>query len=205
MITIHRRIALGATLALAAACDSSSPSEPNLEPLPEPNLQWADVGMACVEDAPAVPLTPEQRAALPVPSFMNADDRLAAESRDVPGGWGGFFYRDGVATAYLVDPSKLTEATAAMTGSLFMPRAPDVALKGRWTFAELRDWKLHLSVHGAMVGATVVDAQETRNRLEIGVPEEASRSAFEARLKDIGAPCWLVAIYIAPPIQAATH
>lgn len=202
MKSIRRAIALGSALALAAGCDRlSQPVETN-ELLPDSNPRWADVGLACSADAPAVPLTGEQLATLPAPSPGNADDLLAQESRDVPGGWGGMFVRDGVVMVYLVDPSKLPEAVAAMTGSSFMPRTPQVALKGRWTFAELNDWKNYLSVHQALTGvnAITVDLDETENRLLVGVADESSRALLEAKLRALDAPCWLMAIRIQLPI-----
>lgn len=193
---------LGLTLISAAmACsDATAPLVEEQDLWADSGLQWADVGRTCEPSAPARALTAEQRATLPGPSPIS-DSELAELTRDVTGGFGGIMVPDGVWTMYLVDPSARDEATAELLALDAIPRAPQVVLKGRWTFAEMFDWQQYLFVNmGFPAGMVYADVQEARNRLEFGVLDEAARAELEAGLTALDVPCYLVAIGISAPI-----
>lgn len=195
---------LGLTLLSAAiACsDATAPLVEIPDLLDDSGLQWADVGRTCEPSAPARVLTAEQRATLPGPS-PTSDYELAELTRDVTGGFGGIMVPDGVWTMYLVDPSARDEATAELLALGAIPQAPQVVLKGRWTFAEMFDWKRYLAVHMEWpAGMVSADVQEGRNRIEYGVRDETARAELEAGLTGLDLPCYLVAIGISGPIQA---
>ena len=189
-------------LSAAVACsDATAPVEQLPELHGDGALRWADVGKVCEPSTPAMPLTAEQRALLPGPS-PTSDYVLAELTRDVTGGFGGIMVPDGVWTMYLVDPSVRDEATAALLARGAIPQAPQVVLKGHWTFAEMFDWQQYIFVHaGFPAGMVYADVQEARNRLEFGVLDETARAELEAELTALDVPCYLVAIGISPPIQ----
>lgn len=196
-----RRLLVLTLLSAAVACsDSTAPLAVNEDLLDDGGLQWADLGRVCAPSAPPVPLTAEQRASLPGPS-PTSDYVLAELTRDVTGGFGGIMRPDGVWTMYLVDPALREQATAELLALDAIHEAPQVVLKGRWTFAEMVDWQQYIFVHaGFPAGMVYADVQEARNRLEFGVLDETARAELEAELTALDVPCYLVAIGISAPI-----
>lgn len=198
---MRRLLALTLLSAAAACSDATAPVEQLPDLHGDGTMRWADVGKVCDPSAPAVPLTAEQRALLPGPS-PTSDYVLAELTRDVTGGFGGIMVPDGVWTMYLVDPSMRDEATAELLSLGAIPQAPQVVLKGHWTFAEMFDWKRYLAGHmGWPAGMVSADVQEAHNRIEYGVLDETARAELEAELTALDVPCYLVAIGISPPIQ----
>jgi hypothetical protein len=126
-------------------------------------------------------------------------------AHQVPGGVGGIFMEQGVGYLWLVEPSKRTEAIAALADTPLgiglqqggFPLKNAVVLKARWNFAQLADWYAYVTSR-ALPGVqwTSADIQEARNRLEFGVISEAARLDLESRLKALDLPCNLVAVEI---------
>lgn len=185
-------------LPLIAAC--SDMLEPGPEAHGEETLRWADLGRSCPADAPATLISPAARALLPEPNIEgHYDATMAALALLVPGGWGGFFYEDGVPTMYMVDSSRTDEA-AELLRTEGVPIPPSViSRQGRWDFAQMYDWYRHLNDSTQVVeGVSSSDIQEARNRIEYGVVDEDVRGQLEAVLGELEIPCYLVAIEIQP-------
>ena len=197
---MRRLLALTILSAAVACSDTTAPLAVNEDLLDDGGLQWADLGRVCAPSASAVPLTAEQLASLPGGS-PSSDHVLADLTRDVTGGFGGVMVPDGAWTIYLVDPALRDEATTELLALGVIPQAPQVVLKGRWTFAQMVDWQQYIFVHvGFPPGMVWADVQEARNRLEFGVLDETARAELEAELTALGAPCYLAAIGISAPI-----
>jgi hypothetical protein len=108
-------------------------------------LRLADVGKACTPESPATVLEGPRLDSLPLESRSRrgmTDEVWVRLAREVPGGVGGIFVDGGVLHLWLVDPSKQSEAIAAMEASLLY-NGPSlrnaVVLKARWDFAQLAD------------------------------------------------------------------
>lgn len=196
------------TLTLALACDS--PVAPvvgdlprDLVPFPWMTATWADVGRTCSPTSLAVPLPPFALSALDLdepPEVQTIDDRNAALSRRIPGGYGGLFLRDDVYTVVLVDPTKRAQAIAALraAGLTGIPTSA-AAERGRWTFGELYDWYQLLNSRIWVLGLSMArDIDEAANRITYEVYSEQDRAALEALLTRMGIPCRLVAIDVEP-------
>jgi hypothetical protein len=179
---------------LAAACAASTgPSED---------------GERCPVDAPAFSLPEALRGSLQEDRAATIDSELAAVAREVPGGWGGMFYREGRLTLYLVDPSKREEAIAALEqrlpGTGYGHVVPELRnariLQGRWDFAQMYDWYRYLNQHvWSESGITSGDIDEAKNRIEFGARDEAARARLNARLDSLDLPCGLVVVVIRAP------
>lgn len=199
---MRRLLALTILSAAVACSDATAPVEQLPELHGDSSMRWAEVGKVCDPSAPAVPLSAEQRALLPGPS-PTSDYVIADLTRDVTGGFGGIMRPDGIWTMYLVNPALREEATTELLALDAILEAPQVVLKGRWTFAEMFDWQQYIYVHaGFPAGMVYADVQEGRNRLEFGVLDETARVDLEAELTALDVPCYLVAIGISAPIQS---
>jgi hypothetical protein len=168
---------------------------------PESEAQWASLGRACDDDAPAPSLSPAARESLPPPPSpeSNPNARWAALAGRVPGGWGGFFLEEGVPTIFLVDPALKHAAIEVLATEGFPVTSSTRAKQGRWDFAQLYDWYRYLTRNvSAIDGLSSSDIQEARNRIEFGVIDEAARGRLEQTLAALEVPCFLVAIEIRP-------
>jgi len=192
----------------ALACDSpvapvSGDVPRDLAPFPWTTATWADVGRTCSTTSVAVPLPALALTALganEAPDVQTIDDRYAALSRNVPGGFGGWFIRDSVPTIVLVDPSKRAQAVAALraAGLTGIPTTAAVE-RGRWTFGELYDWYQLLNSRIGVLGLPMArDIQESANRIEYEVYSEQDRATLEELFIRMRIPCRLVAIYVSP-------
>jgi hypothetical protein len=205
-----------ALLGALAACSSSSPAAPHqitdasAPPEADRTLRLADIGKVCTAESPATVLEGPRLDSLPPAGRErrgSSDEIWVALAREVPGGLGGIFMDGGVGYLWLVDPSKRSEAIAALAaGPLALgirqtgfPLENAVVLKARWDFAQLADWYAYV-VPRALPGVrwSSADIQEARNRLEFGVVDEAARLDFESKLKALDLPCNLIAIKIRP-------
>lgn len=170
--------------------------------------RWAGLGRSCRFDAPAVGVPVSVRDSLPmlVGSEPTVDDRWAAAARDVPGGWGGV-YKDGATLVlYLVDTTRLEDATAALVTLGILPGTDSrlvTARQGRWDFSQLHEWYRYLTpqlVHDDGFASAGID--EAHNRITYGVTDNAARTRFERVLAGLGVPCFLVALEVTGPIIA---
>jgi hypothetical protein len=173
-------------------------------------LRLADIGKACTPESPATVLEGPRLDSLPPESRTrrgSSDEAWVELARTAPGGIGGIFLDAGVGYLWLVDPSKRSEAIAAIAATSLgiamqqtgFPLQDAVVLKARWDFAQLADWYAYV-VSRALpeVRWSSADIQEARNRLEFGVVDEVARLDLESKLKTLDLPCNLIAIRIQP-------
>lgn len=200
-------------LAVCAACvDPAAPEQVTLDD-PLAAGTWADVGRACGPDAPVV-LAPvaasESFASEPLPRDANLNVLSAWLARRVPGGWGGgVFFRqpDRDPAMYLKRPAERDSLLAALSrlpeGKQYVGLASTAAvITARWDFAELYDWRVYLGQHLSLTELAITgwDINEAGNRLDITIDEKRPQAVplFEARLRDLDVPCFLVRYRLAP-------
>jgi hypothetical protein len=186
-----RVVRAGVIAALVALAACSLFTGPEVD-----DLRWADLGIACSADAPAIPLSAVRRDSLP-PAEDNLNGQWADLALHAPGGWGGYFIGGAGPTIYLVDTTQLLAAAAFLRSEGLDIPSSVVARQGRWDFAQLYDWFRYLRPFlFALEGTSVADINEATNRLEYGVVDEATRTSMEGVLIGLGVPCYLVAIDI---------
>jgi hypothetical protein len=164
---------------LATACSDST------QPTP-PTVPSADLG-------PAVGL--------------QSDDPVAL-ARQVPG-FGGFFYDEaGVPTVYLEDVGLRAGAERALQPFLAAQGAGSAlqVRKADFDWASLERWQTLATTEALSLRGTVyVDADESRNRVKIGVEPGAAAGPVKAALARIGIPAAAAVIEeVTPFTNAAT-
>jgi hypothetical protein len=164
---------------------------------------WARVGRWCFSTSPATSLPAASVDSLSVEADSSSEDgHWARVARQVPGGWGGGLFLDkGVPTIYLTDPSRRSDALAALKRLAVDGRAwgSDVQVRqGRWSFPQLYDWYRYLNQRIRMVDVSGTDIDQAHNRLLYWVTSDSAKRVFEARLSALAVPCFLVAVEIRP-------
>jgi hypothetical protein len=206
MLRARRWWVIGSFAVATAACTSPAGTDAaelkTQEPEPWP---WANLGKSCSPESAAYSLPEEERSRLHSSNDLNAD--WAAITQQVPGGWGGFFVVGGRPTIYLQDLSKKEPAVAAL--ARLMPELARFDLsnvdvrRGRWNFSQMYDWYRFIApFFWQNFGALSSDIQESRNRLEYGVLNEANRAGVENAFRPLDLPCYLVAIGLTTPAVA---
>jgi hypothetical protein len=120
----------------------------------------------------------------------------------VPGGFGGLWLEGTVLHVNLVDLSKREEARAALKTELrgeFGPGAPGgqraavdldriVFHPGRYDYVQLTGWYVRLPASLGYEGVTSTDIDERRNRIRIGVRDDANAERVRRRIPELGIP-----------------
>lgn len=167
---------------------------------------WADLGVSCPADAPAVPLSAERRdSILEIDPDGNTDERYADFSLRNPGGFAGWYHDNVTGFVLLVDTTALQDVVAALDAEGFgvSLRVPtSVARQARWDYVQLRDWYRYLQpkLAPARFGMRMTDLDATRNRLAFGVDDTSKFAIVDAELRALGVPCHLVARGVQPPV-----
>ena len=155
-------------------------------------------------------------SAQPVASqARDMDSRFVELSKQVPG-FGGYFFDDqGDLNVYLTDASHAAAARAAVADvARNRPQRPQrpwtrataiVIRHGDYDFAQLDSWHRRVAAAAANAGVTMIDSDETSNRVIIGIAQESDRPALVAALTTAGVPLGAVTIQIMPPAQFATE
>ena len=134
------------------------------------------------------------------------DDRYEAIAEQVEGFGGAFRGADGNVYAYVTDPARQASAAQAIAdrlpGSL---RGKNVRLlRGQYDFTTLRRWKrIAVELHN-VPGVSFTDADETRNRVAIGVADETAAARVRAALGSLGIPDAAVVTKIRPRMDVAS-
>jgi hypothetical protein len=146
-------------------------------------------------DAPAEEAAARARALLPAAAEL---------SRDLPG-FGGFFLdADGAPAVYLTPGSSHSSVELAFgdyLSELGLPSTEARVLEGRFEWRQLEGWQ-GSATHAAFAvdGTILVDNDETRNRIRIGVEDAAAEGRVRAALARAGLPDDAVLIEQVEPI-----
>jgi hypothetical protein len=161
---------------LASACsDTDQPTSPTDSPVPEPS-----------------------------PAIQQFDDPIAA-ARQVPG-FGGFFIDEqGRPTIYLKDTRLRASAEQALGRTLSANGMSPAALqvrKGDYDWVSLERWQTRVSAEAlAQRGAVYVDADESSNRVKIGVERGAPAAQLRTAVQRLGVPAGAVTVEVVEPYR----
>lgn len=162
--------------------------------------------LTCRVGPRADPRTSPPRAAAGLPADRprpyTIDDRFAALAAAVPGGFGGLWLEGTVLHVNLVDLSKREEARSALRAELqgeFGPGAPSrqrasvdldriVFHQGRYDYLQLTGWYARLPAALGYESVTSTDIDERRNRIRIGVRDDAAAERVGRRIRELRIP-----------------
>jgi hypothetical protein len=119
------------------------------------------------------------------------DDLLVRVEERAPGFGGMFVGQDGRLAVYLLDPSQLAAARSAIEavfGPQRVPAAGVRALPGQYTVSQLKRWTERAVELLEMAGVTMVDLDEAKNRVAIGLEDDSRTPTVEQRVLALGIP-----------------
>jgi hypothetical protein len=137
-------------------------------------------------------------------SMETHDDLLLRVERAAPGFGGMFIDRDSRLTVYLTDGGQLPAARAAIEsvfGPSVIPAAGLRAAAGQYTVSQLSAWTQQAARVMELPGVTLVDLDEERNRVAIGVDHSSKTQAVQQVLASMNIPLAAVVIDITDPIR----
>jgi hypothetical protein len=154
----------------------------------------------------------------PLLAFAEApglDGRFVALAHQVRGFGGFYFDANGDLNVYLTDLSQERAARAALQDVVktrgqrrdqpWTRPAEIIVRKGDFDAAQLDAFRTRFtSAPGLLKGVTMIDLDETTNRLVIGVAEEGAKANVLARLDAIGVPQAAVVTKAVPEVQMIT-
>lgn len=128
------------------------------------------------------------------------DDRFAKIATRITGFGGAFQGSDGYVYAYVTDP--VSQAGDASTLRSLLPgglgNKPTRLIRGQYSFAELRQWKNAAIALHTIRGVVFTDADETQNRLVVGVTDVAAATGVRAALGGLNIPDAAVLTIVGP-------
>lgn len=131
------------------------------------------------------------------------DDRLLRVEKSAPGFGGMFTAPDGRLTVYLLDPSRVAAARAAIEavfGPSQVPPAGIHAVRGQYTISQLKRWSDRANQLLEIPGVVIVDLDEGRNRVTIGVEQKGRIPSVERALRRLQIPREAVVFVVEGPI-----
>lgn len=140
-----------------------------------------------------------------------ADGHFLQLAHDVPGFGGYFFDANGDLNVYLTDLKQEPAARAAVAdvarnrshGPWAAP-AKIVVRRGDFDFKQLSDWRARFAAAG-LTGVTMIDTDESRNRIAIGVADNAAMARVLSQLAAAGVPRDAAVVEIVPPLVTVTN
>jgi hypothetical protein len=132
------------------------------------------------------------------------DDLLLRVERAAPGFGGMYVDRDGRLAVYLKDRAQLPSACAAIEtifGPATMPAAGAYAIEGQYTLSELIAWTRRAGRLLELSGVVLVDLDEARNRVAVGVDASARMHLVEKILASLDIPRAAVVVETTDPIK----
>lgn len=131
--------------------------------------------------------------------LWSIDEEFTFLAREkVPGGFGGWFIKDGRINIYLVDPSRREAATAVLLPILkswdIHSRGKPIDLsdirvrQGQYDFVQLKQWKERAVEIAGLSGVVLLDADESRNRLVFKVENDLAANNVRAGLVRLDIP-----------------
>jgi hypothetical protein len=132
------------------------------------------------------------------------DDLLVLVEERAPGFGGMFIDPAGRLVVYLLDPSQLSIARSAIEavfGPARIPAAGVRALRGQYVVSQLLAWTKSARALLEMTGVTLVDLDEAKNRVTVGVESESRAQAVKQALPSLGIPPATVVIKVTGRIR----
>lgn len=136
-----------------------------------------------------------------MPSY---DDRLLQVDKQAPGFGGMFVDSDGRLAVYMLDTARLT-ATRAAIESVFgknqVPAAGIRAVRGQYSISQLKGWADRAGRLLSVSGVTIVDMDERKNRIVVGIDRVDRTGAVSRELSSLKIPRNAVVIEVVGPIK----
>ena len=132
------------------------------------------------------------------------DDLLVRVEKRAPGFGGMFIDSDGRLAVYLRDRSQLPAARSAIEsvfGSSRVPAAGVRALQGQYAVSQLKMWTERAASVLNVPGVILVDLDEAKNRVVIGVEDRSRTRAVEQALSSLRVPRKAVLIQVTGQIR----
>jgi hypothetical protein len=132
------------------------------------------------------------------------DDLLLRVEQMAPGFGGMFIEPDGRLAVYLLDTTRLAAARSAIEsvfGATKIPAAGVHALQGQYAISQLKTWSERATALLSLEGVTLVDMDEGKNRVTIGIDNRSRMRAVERALSPLKIPRQAIRIEIAAPIH----
>jgi hypothetical protein len=132
------------------------------------------------------------------------DDLLVRVEEQVPGFGGMFIDRQGRLAVYLLDPSQLATARSAIETVFGVDRVPAAgvrALQGQYIASQLKRWSELAAAVLELPGVTILDLDEARHCVAIGVEDQSRTWAVEHVLSRLAIPLEAVVIDVTGEIR----
>jgi hypothetical protein len=158
---------------------------------------------------PATTIVAATQAVSQEPATVESSDDLLVRVEERAPGFGGMFIdADGRLVVYLVDPATLPAARAvieAVFGADRIPTAGVRAVQGQYTISQLKAWTESARVLFENPDVTLIDLNEAKNRVTIGVADDSQINAVERPLSSLGIPREAVVIEPSGRIRPVAH
>jgi len=132
------------------------------------------------------------------------DDLLLRVERMAPGFGGMFIDPNGRLAVYLLDPSQLSAARSAIE-AVFGPgltaHGGVRALQGQYTVSQLKAWTERANAILEVPGVTMVDLDEGKNRVTVGVEDDSRTQAVKQVLSSLKIPREAIVIQVTGQIR----
>jgi len=144
------------------------------------------------------------RGASQEPARMETHDDLLIRVEKYVSGFGGMFIdSNGQLAVYLLDAAQLDatrSAIEAVFGPSRVPAAGIRAIEGQYAVSQLKTWTERAGAVLKIPGVTMVDLDEAKNRVKIGVESSSQMPAVEKALSSLSIPRKAVSIEVTGPI-----
>jgi hypothetical protein len=141
-------------------------------------------------------------------SMQTHDDLLVLVEKMAPGFGGMFVDSDGRLVVYLLDTNQLPAARSAIQsvfGRDHVPAAGVRATRGQYTVSQLKAWTKRARDLLRMSGVTMVDLDDAKNRVTVGIENRSRRRQVEQRLSALDIPRKAVLIEVIGQIRPVTR
>jgi hypothetical protein len=132
------------------------------------------------------------------------DELLVQVERRTPGFGGMFIDSDGRLVVYLLDTTQLPAARSAIEsvfGPNQIPAAGVRAQQGQYSVSQLKEWTDRARGVLRMRGITMIDLDEAKNRVTIGVDNRSRTAGLRRALSSLMVPRQAVIIQVTGPIR----
>jgi hypothetical protein len=139
--------------------------------------------------------------------MQTPDDLLVLVEKMAPGFGGMFVDSDGRLAVYLLDTNQLPAAHSAILsvfGRDHVPAAGVRAIQGQYTVSQLKAWTKRARDLLRMSGVTMVDLDDAKNRVTVGIENRSRRRQVEQRLSALDIPRKAVLIEVIGQITPVT-
>lgn len=140
-------------------------------------------------------------------SMETYDDRLVRVEARASGFGGMFIDPQGLLAVYLTNPSEIGAARSAIEavfGANWIPSAGLRAVQGQYVVSQLKRWAVQAGAVLDVPGVTLLDLDESRNRVVVGIEDASRAPVVEQALSRLPIPREAVVIEVTGPVRPVT-